>query len=621
MELSKEQLDGALDFVHGVLTRCYDDTDQESISKKFAAKAVADVRAHLRQSSAPAAVGVPGQWLDFMEQLSKTDGGMVNGNKLSARAKELLATAPQATISMAAYDLLHEHAESLAGRILELEDAAPSAANALPADSLRPVEPGALASSIADLDAWMDTDGSEPLTTSQGESVMLVLQEVKRLRAAQPAAPDRGAEQQKLTKAWQDGYRAGRHGAAPINATMSANAAQMLDDLAFHGISITRIAPADVFAPDSAAAKTPFQAWARQRGIDVVVTDSAAAPAARQHDLKTDPAVFEAVWTGAKTHEIRRNDRGFKVGDTLVLRETVHTGEEMRAGAPLRYTGRVVNKTVSHVLSGYGLDPDWVILSFAAQPPAQDGDVPMPEPKLWAYFDKHGYLIRTVTNRAYLSVWSDGIAFVPADQVKAYGDARVAAALASAGKPVMPPFQCWSDNDGDSWREHPADADLVDGLKVGDTYELLAGWESVRATYRVTKAPDAESDDYEVECISHPEDNKPSAGKPSGQDALRPLDDAPAVDGYKVLALTKWEWEKQPRFRILNWSDGIGKVGYTWPCWLCDVNTVQMPESCILGWLPLPNIFMQEKKPCETWCGQECMDKGECKYDLPENEA
>lgn len=71
--------------------------------------------------------------------------------------------------------------------------------------------------------------------------------------------------------------------------------------------------------------------------------------------------------------------------------------------------------------------------------------------------------------------------------------------------------------------------------------------------------------------------------------ALRPLDDAPAVDGYKVLALTKWEWEKEPRLRILFWNDGIGKVGYTWPCWMCDVNTVEIPESCIIGWLPLPN--------------------------------
>lgn len=71
--------------------------------------------------------------------------------------------------------------------------------------------------------------------------------------------------------------------------------------------------------------------------------------------------------------------------------------------------------------------------------------------------------------------------------------------------PVAPdirPFECWSDSDGDSWGEHPADADFVDGLKVGDEYELLAGWRCERVTYRVVKAPDDESDDYEVELVN-----------------------------------------------------------------------------------------------------------------------
>jgi hypothetical protein len=86
----------------------------------------------------------------------------------------------------------------------------------------------------------------------------------------------------------------------------------------------------------------------------------------RVHELKTDPEVFDAVASGAKTHEIRLNDRDFQVGDTLVLRRTQHTGAEMRAGTPLVYTGEQIERTVSHVLAGYGLMPGWVILSFAA---------------------------------------------------------------------------------------------------------------------------------------------------------------------------------------------------------------------------------------------------------------
>ncbi len=84
------------------------------------------------------------------------------------------------------------------------------------------------------------------------------------------------------------------------------------------------------------------------------------------HELKTDPGVFEAVHSGKKTFEIRLNDRGFCVGDELSLRETRSTGEEMRNGAPLEYTGRHITKIVSHVLTGYGLVEGWCCLSFEA---------------------------------------------------------------------------------------------------------------------------------------------------------------------------------------------------------------------------------------------------------------
>lgn len=86
---------------------------------------------------------------------------------------------------------------------------------------------------------------------------------------------------------------------------------------------------------------------------------------AREHELKTDPEVFEAVWSGSKTHEIRKDDRDFQVGDALYLRETEFTGLQMHMGKPLVYTGREVRRTVSHVLTGYGLQDGWCILSFA----------------------------------------------------------------------------------------------------------------------------------------------------------------------------------------------------------------------------------------------------------------
>lgn len=85
------------------------------------------------------------------------------------------------------------------------------------------------------------------------------------------------------------------------------------------------------------------------------------------HELKTDSEVFEAVLRGEKTYEIRKDDRGFNVGDELRLRETASTGAQMKCyGFPLEYTGREVTKTVSHILRGpiYGLAEGWAILSF-----------------------------------------------------------------------------------------------------------------------------------------------------------------------------------------------------------------------------------------------------------------
>ena len=84
----------------------------------------------------------------------------------------------------------------------------------------------------------------------------------------------------------------------------------------------------------------------------------------RLHRLKTDPEVYQAVLAGRKTFEIRLNDRDFRVGDELLLMETTATGEAIKAGAPLQYTGNELRKRVSHVLSGYGLMPGWVCLSF-----------------------------------------------------------------------------------------------------------------------------------------------------------------------------------------------------------------------------------------------------------------
>ncbi len=63
-----------------------------------------------------------------------------------------------------------------------------------------------------------------------------------------------------------------------------------------------------------------------------------------RHELKIWPEYFDDVKSGAKTYEVRRNDRDFKVSDELFLREyNPSTGT---------YTGRACLAKVVHITSG-----------------------------------------------------------------------------------------------------------------------------------------------------------------------------------------------------------------------------------------------------------------------------
>lgn len=42
---------------------------------------------------------------------------------------------------------------------------------------------------------------------------------------------------------------------------------------------------------------------------------------ATTHTLKTWPVYFDALWTGDKTFEVRKNDRNYMPGDKLLLQE------------------------------------------------------------------------------------------------------------------------------------------------------------------------------------------------------------------------------------------------------------------------------------------------------------
>ncbi|WP_400195257.1 ASCH/PUA domain-containing protein [Candidatus Methanomassiliicoccus intestinalis] len=73
------------------------------------------------------------------------------------------------------------------------------------------------------------------------------------------------------------------------------------------------------------------------------------------HELKILPEYFEAVAGGAKSFELRKDDRGFTVGDEIILKEWNGT----------EYTGRSVKKQISYILKNYtGLAEGYAILSL-----------------------------------------------------------------------------------------------------------------------------------------------------------------------------------------------------------------------------------------------------------------
>ena len=83
------------------------------------------------------------------------------------------------------------------------------------------------------------------------------------------------------------------------------------------------------------------------------VTFILATVAAMRHDVKIWPQYLDAIVDGRKTYEIRKNDRGYQVGDQLLLREW-DPGSET-------YSSRTVLAEVTYTSS---ISQDQVVLAI-----------------------------------------------------------------------------------------------------------------------------------------------------------------------------------------------------------------------------------------------------------------
>lgn len=85
----------------------------------------------------------------------------------------------------------------------------------------------------------------------------------------------------------------------------------------------------------------------------------------KKHELKIWPSYFDAVASGIKTFEWRKNDRDFAVGDQLVLREWNPALATGVCGQLYAYTGRELTATVCYKAEGvFGIPEGWCILGL-----------------------------------------------------------------------------------------------------------------------------------------------------------------------------------------------------------------------------------------------------------------
>lgn len=159
------------------------------------------------------------------------------------------------------------------------------------------------------------------------------------------------------------------------------------------------------------------------------------------HELKIFPEFFSAVCTGAKRAELRKNDRDYRVGDTLHLLETPR--------GSCHRTGEFINVKITHIADVGEWMPGYVLLSIERE--AMDRKAAMDsEPVAYMYDGEDG---REYNGHNEFSGGGKGVPL-----------------YRHAQQPVVPPMQHWEE----LCREHP-------DMSIGDAIIRAAWWNHCRA--------------------------------------------------------------------------------------------------------------------------------------------
>ena len=87
-----------------------------------------------------------------------------------------------------------------------------------------------------------------------------------------------------------------------------------------------------------------------------------------EHVLKTVARYWDAVKSGEKTFEVRRNDRAFQTGDTLLLRRTDEFGQSSPLPEDQGEGESILRKRVTYILQGgqFGIEPGVCVLGLGS---------------------------------------------------------------------------------------------------------------------------------------------------------------------------------------------------------------------------------------------------------------
>lgn len=115
------------------------------------------------------------------------------------------------------------------------------------------------------------------------------------------------------------------------------------------------------------------------------MTDPNPVPATGEiHELKTWPEYYTEVLRNRKRFELRKDDRPFKAGDILRLREWNPETQE--------YTGSFCDRLITYVLRDTEhLAPGYCALSLSTDPQSGSGKLPSPRERVESYYANIDY--------------------------------------------------------------------------------------------------------------------------------------------------------------------------------------------------------------------------------------